>query len=90
MTGGSFHTNTYDIPKTLLGLYPVLSKFSFLLFFVNSAHTDMYDTLKESCTQGLHFFFLYLKALSNLWGHYDPETEKTDFLCVTVSFLHTE
>ena len=50
----------------------------------------MYDTSKESCAQGLHFFFLHLRALRNLWGRYDPKTEKADFLLVTVSFLHRE
>ena len=34
-----------------------VSKISFLHNFVNSTHTDMYDTSKESCAQGLCFFF---------------------------------
>ena len=66
MTGGSFQTNTYDIPKTLLELDPELCHFFPLHFFVNSAHADMYDTLKESCAQELCSFFLYLKALISL------------------------
>ena len=37
----------------------------------------MYDTSEESCAQGLHFFFLHLRASSNLWGRYDPKTEKS-------------
>ena len=38
----------------------------------------MYYTSKKICVQGLDFFFLYLRALSNLWGRYDPKTEKAD------------
>ena len=68
---------TYDISKAILDLDPDLSKFSFLCHFINSAHGDMYDTSKKSCRQGLHFFFLRLRALSNLWGRYDPKTEKS-------------
>ena len=65
-----------------------MSKFSFLPNFVNSAHRSMYNISEKSCVQGLDFFFLLLRALSNLWGHYDPKTEKKlTFLLVTVSFL---
>ena len=46
-------------------------------YFVNSAHTDMFYTSNESCAQELYFFFLHLRALSNLWGRYDPKTEKS-------------
>ena len=66
-------------------------KFSFLPNFVNSAHRGMYKTSKKSCVQGLDFFFLHLRALSYLWGRYDPKTEKKlTFLLVTVSFLLIE
>ena len=45
----------------------------------------------KSCAHGLYFVFLHLRALDNLWGRYDPKTEKnTDFLLVTVSFLLIE
>ena len=68
-----------------------MSKFSFLSNFVNSAHRGMYNTSKESCVQGLDFFFLHLRASSNLWGRYDPKTEKKlTFLLVTASFLLIE
>ena len=68
-----------------------MSKFSFLTNFVNSAHRGMYNTSKESCVQGLDFIFLHLRALSNLWGRYDPKTEKKlTFLLVIVSFLLIE
>ena len=64
----------YNISIAILDLDPDLcEKFSFLSNFVNAAHTDMYDTSKESCAQGLHFFYLHLRALSNLWGCYDPK-----------------
>ena len=68
-----------------------MSKFSFLTNFVNSAHRGMYNTSKESCVQGFDFIFLHLRALSNLWGRYDPKTEKKlTFLLVIVSFLLVE
>ena len=68
-----------------------VSKFSFLTNFVNSAHRGMYNTSKESCVPGLDFIFLHLRALSNLWGRYDPKTEKKlTFLLVIVSFLLIE
>ena len=54
-----------------------MSKISFLRNFVNSAHTDMYDTSNESCAQGLYFFFLHRRAQNNLWGRYDPKIEKS-------------
>ena len=48
---------TYDIIKSHSGSGSgFVSKFSFLRNFINSAHTDMYNTSKESCAQGLHFF----------------------------------
>ena len=47
----------------------------------------MYDTSVESCVQGLYFFFLYLRTLSNLSGCYDSITENTvDFVLLNVSF----
>ena len=52
-------------------------KKKFLHNFVNSTHTDMYDTSNESCAQRHYFFLTYLRALSNLWGRYDPKTEKS-------------
>ena len=67
-----------------------MSKFSFLTNFVDSTHRGMYNTSKESCVQGLHFIFLHLRALSNLWGRYDPKTEKNTFLLVIASFLVIE
>ena len=57
-------------------------KISFLTHFVNSAHRGMYNTSKESCVQGLDFIFLHLRALSNLWGRYDPKTEKSSRFCL--------
>ena len=62
-----------------------VSKFSFLCSFVNFTPTDMYDTSNERCAQELYFFFLYLRALSSLWGRYDHKTEKCWFLFVTLS-----
>ena len=68
-----------------------MSKFSFLPNFVNSVHRGMYNTSKKSYVQGLVFIFLHLRALSNLWGRYDPKTEKKlTFLLVIVSFLLIE
>ena len=68
-----------------------MSKFSFLPNFVNFVHRGMYNTSKKSYVQGFDFIFLHLRALSNLWGRYDPKTEKKlTFLLVIVSFLLTE
>ena len=68
-----------------------MPKFSFLPNFVNSVHRGMYNTSKKSYVQGLDFIFLHLRDLSNLWGRYDPKTEKKlTFLLVTVSFLLIE
>ena len=68
-----------------------MSKFSFLTNFVNSAHRGMYNTSKESCVQGPDFILLHLSVVSNLWGRYDPKTEKKlTFLLVIVSFLLIE
>ena len=47
----------------------------------------MYNTSKKSYVQGLDFIFLHLRALSNLWGRYDPKTEKKlTYLLVIGSF----
>ena len=83
---------TYDISIAILDLDPDLCEnFLFFCNFVSCVDTDMHDTSKESCAQGLHFFFLHLRASSNLWGHYDPNTEKkTDFFLVMESFLDVE
>ena len=51
----------------------------------------MCSTSMKSCAHGLYFVFLHLRALYNLWGRYDPKTEKNaDFLLVTVLFLLIE
>ena len=67
-----------------------MSKFSFLPNVVNSVHRGMYNTSKKSYVQGLDFIFLHLRALSNLWGRYDPKTEKklTFFACNCVISSH--
>ena len=67
-----------------------VSKFSFLPNFVNSVHRGMYNTSKKSYVQELDFIFLHLRALSNLWGRYDPTLKKLTFLVVIVSFLLIE
>ena len=65
-------------------------KFSFLCNFVNAAHTDMYDTSKESCAQGFHFCFTpksFKQFIGTLW----PKNWKTQtFFLVTESFLYIE
>ena len=77
MTRASFGITTHMTSKASLDLDPDLCQFSFLYNFFNSAHTDMYDTSDEVCAQGLYFFVLHLRASSNLWGRYDPKTEKS-------------
>ena len=72
----------YDILKAILDLDPdLVSKFSFLRTFINYAHTDMYDTSNERCVQGLCFFSTP-KNFENLWGRYDPKTEKSRHFCL--------
>ena len=65
-----------------------MSKFSFLPNFVNSVHRGMYNTSKKSYVQELDFIFLHLRALSNLWGRYDPKTEKTDIFGCNCVICH--
>ena len=52
----------------------------FLCNWVISLHRIMCNGSVESSHQGLHFFLLHLRLLSNLWGHYDPQTKKKDVL----------
>ena len=52
------------------------SNFFVLHNFVSFARRNMCDTSTESCVLWLHFFFLHLRALSNLWGRYDQKTKK--------------
>ena len=48
----------------------------------------MYDTSKESCAQGLHFFFSHLRAI---YGDVmTQKLKKADFLLITGSFLFIE
>ena len=64
---------------------------AFHLVTVISSHRIKGNTSTESSQQYFHFIFLHRQALSNLRGHYDPQTEKkTDFFLVTVSFLHID
>ena len=46
------------------------------IFFVTLSilHIQTYEISNESWAQGLHFLFLHLRALSNLWGRYDLKT----------------
>ena len=66
-------------------------KFFLSSYFVRFARRNMCETSVERCFGGLHFFFLHLRALSNLRGRYDLKTlKKRSFWLVTVSFLYTE
>ena len=68
-----------------------MSNIFFLHNLADFASRDICSTSMKSCAHGLYFVFLHLRALFNLWGRYDPKTEKnTDFLPVTVSFLLKE
>ena len=53
-----------------------MSNFFFLHNFVSFARRIMCDTSMKRCVLGHHFFFLYLRALSNLWERYDLKTKK--------------
>ena len=49
----------------------------------------MCNTSKESCVLWLHFFFLHLRALNNLWGRYDLKLKNCRFLaCNSVISSH--
>ena len=66
-----------------------MSNFLFLHNFVSFARRSMCDISMERCVLGF-YFFLHLRALSNLWGRYDLKTKQKSFWLVTVSFLYTE
>ena len=81
----------YDISKCILDLDPDLCQ-NFLCFVTSSIlHIE---TCMIPLSKAVHkgfISFLHLRALSNLWGRYDPKTKKTlSFLLVTVSFLRIE
>ena len=77
MTRASFGITTHMTYQMPFWIWiRICVKIFFLCNFVNFAHRDMCDTSNESCAQGLYFFFLHLRTLSNLWGRYDPKTEK--------------
>ena len=54
---------------------------------VISPHRIKCNTCIESFYQGLHFFFLHWRAMSNIWGHYDLEAWKFDDLTVLCAVL---
>ena len=78
----------YDISKCILDLDPDLCQ-NFLCFVTSSIlhiQTCMIP-LSKAVHKGFISFFLHLRALSNLWGRYDPKTKKKlPFLLVTMSF----
>ena len=82
----------YDISKCILDLDPDLCQ-NFLFFVTSSIlhiETCMMP-LSKAVHKGFISFFLHLRALSYLWGRYDPKTKKNlTFLLVTVPFLHIE
>ena len=59
-----------------------MSNFFFLHNFVSFLRRNMCDTSMERCALGLHFFFLHLRALSNLWERYDLKSKKKWQVCV--------
>ena len=58
----------------------IVSKFSLLPNFVNSAHRGMYNTSKESCVQGLDFIFLHWKSFEQFMGTLWPKNLKKRWL----------
>ena len=67
----------YHISKTILDLDPDLCQ-NFLFFLTLSIlHIEAcIIPLRKAVFKGLISFFLHWRALSNLWGRYDPKTEK--------------
>ena len=81
----------YDIWKEILDLDPDLCQ-NFLFFLISSIlHIETFMTpLSKAVHKGFISFFLYLRASSNLWGRYDPKTEKTDVFACNWGFLYIE
>ena len=72
----------YDISKAILDLDPDLCQ-NFPFFITLSIlhiQTHMIPLMK-AVLKGFISFFLHLRALSNLWGRYDPKTEKSRRFC---------
>ena len=93
MTRASFGITTHiTYQKAILDLDPDLCQ-NFRFFVTSSIlhiETCMIP-LSKAVHKGFISFFLHLRALSYLWGRYDPKTEKKlSFLLVTVPFLHIE
>ena len=77
MTRASFGITTHITYQKPFWIWiEICVKIFFLPNFVNSVHRGMYNTSKKSYVQGLDFIFFHLRALSNLWGRYDPKTEE--------------
>ena len=79
MTRASFGitTYTYDISKPTLDLNPDLCQNFPFLVTLSMLHIQTCMTpLMKAVLAGFISFFLHLRALSNLRGHYDPKTEK--------------
>ena len=83
---------SYDISKAILDLDPDLCQnFPYFCNSVDSAHRNILWYLSVNLWTRASFLFFHLRALSYLWGRYDPKSEKSSrFLLVTVSFLHIE
>ena len=73
---------TYDISLAILDLDPDLCE-SFLFFVTLSiVHIQTCKIpLKKAELKGF-ISFLHLRASSNLWGCYDPKTEKSRRFCL--------
>ena len=56
---------------------------------VISPHRIKWNICIESFYEGLHFFFLHWRAMSNIWGHYDLEARKFDNLTVLCAVWFT-
>ena len=81
---------TYDISKAILDLDLALCQ-NFLFFITLSIlhiQTCMMPLMKAEL-KGFIFFFLHLRAVSSVWGRYDPQTEKANVFA-SESFLHVD
>ena len=61
---------------TVSDMDPDMSQIFLFSITLSVLHVETCDTSTESCVLGLHFFFLHLRALSDLWGRYDQKTKK--------------
>ena len=79
--------------NVLWGRYDPKTEKKQMFFLVTESFLHLKSCVRpllKACIEGF-ISVLHLRALSNLWGRYDPKTKKKQtFFLVTESFLHVE